>query len=112
MSDDPAFVSEPPSQARNGAPTVFRAIRNTTQVLIPPQMQAMHDIEMTVSLELGRATLPLRDVLSLGQGAIIELDKQAGDPVDIVVNGQVVARGEVVVVDDRFAVRLTEVLVT
>jgi len=112
MSDDPAFVSEPPSPARNGAPTVFRAIRNTTRVLIPPQLQAMHDIEMTVSLELGRATLPLRDVLSLGQGAIIELDKQAGDPVDIVVNGQVVARGEVVVVDDRFAVRVTEVLVT
>lgn len=112
MSDDPAFISEPTQGSRNHAPTVFRELRNTTNVFLPPQLQAMHDIELTVSLELGRATMPLRDVITLGQGTIVELDKQIGDPVDVVVNGQVVARGEVVVVDNRFAVRVTEVLVT
>lgn len=112
MSDDPAFVSEPPQRSRDRAPTVFRELRNTTSVLLPPQLQAMHDIELTVSLELGRATMPLRDVITLGQGTIVELDKQVGDPVDVVVNGQVVARGEVVIVEDRFAVRVTEVLIT
>ena len=121
MSDDPAFVSEPPAAGANHARPrgtwsshphpVFRAIRNSRDVNTPAELQPLEDVELTVSIELGRAQMPLRDVLTLTRGTVIELNRQAGDPVDVVVNGQVVARGEVVVVDERLAVRITEVLV-
>ena len=117
MSDDPAFVSEPSAQieiapARLMPPSnspVFRQIRELRETPAPADVAPVADVELTVALELGRADVALRDVLSLSRGTVIELDKRAGDPVDVVVNGLVVARGEVVVVDDRFAVRITEV---
>ncbi|MGB9587628.1 MAG: flagellar motor switch protein FliN, partial [Armatimonadota bacterium] len=58
----------------------------------------------------GRSTVPVRDVLRFAQGSIIELNKLAGEPVDVLVNGKLIARGEVVVVDDSFGVRLTEIV--
>lgn len=69
----------------------------------------LRDVELTVKIELGRTRMRLRDVLELGAGAVIELDRLAGDPVDVFVNDRLVARGEVVVIDEKFAVRLTEV---
>jgi flagellar motor switch protein FliN len=68
------------------------------------------DIVMNLTVELGRTRLPVRDVLALGPGAIVELDKLAGEPVDISVNGTCIAKGEVVVVDEKFGVRVTEIL--
>jgi flagellar motor switch protein FliN/FliY len=69
----------------------------------------LRDVELTVKIELGRTRMRLQDVLELGEGAVIELDRLAGDPVDVFVNDRLVARGEVVVIDNKFAVRLTEV---
>ncbi len=63
-----------------------------------------------VTLEVGRTRLAVRDLLQLTHGAILELDRLAGEPLDVLVNGVCVARGEVVVVNDRFGVRLTEVI--
>lgn len=68
------------------------------------------DVPLQVSVELGRTVCQIRDILQLGTGAVLELEKQAGDPVDILVNGKLVARGEVVVVDEDFAVRITEIV--
>lgn len=68
------------------------------------------DIKLPISVELGRTQMLVRDILDYGPGTVIELDKLAGDPVDILVNGRLVAQGEVVVVDDHFGVRLTILL--
>lgn len=68
------------------------------------------DVPLQVTVELGRARRLVRDILSLGVGSIVELDKLAGEPVDVLVNGKLVARGEVVVVDEKFGVRVTDVV--
>jgi flagellar motor switch protein FliN/FliY len=71
---------------------------------------ALKEIEMRVSVELGSATLPLRAVLELGPGSIIELDRLIGEPVDILVNHHRFGRGEVVAIGDTFGVRVTEII--
>ena len=70
----------------------------------------VRDIPLEVTVELGRTRLLIRDILDLSPGAIIELDKVAGEPVDLFANGMLVARGEVVVIDDNFGVRVTEII--
>ncbi|MBS1715059.1 MAG: flagellar motor switch protein FliN [Armatimonadetes bacterium] len=73
-------------------------------------LEIIMDIPLDVSVELGRVKLQVREVLELGAGSIVEIDKAAGEPVDVLVNGRLVARGEVVVIDDNFGVRITEIL--
>lgn len=73
-------------------------------------LEILLDIPMEISVELGRVRMLVKDVVDLGSGSIIEIDKAAGEPVDVLVNGRLVARGEVVVIEDNFGVRLTEVL--
>lgn len=68
------------------------------------------DIPLEVSVELGRAKMLINDLLQLGQGSVIELNKLAGEPLEILVNRKLVARGEVVVVNEKFGVRLTDVI--
>ena len=68
------------------------------------------DIPLEVSVELGRKRMSIREILDMGAGSIVELDKIAGEPVDLLVNGRLVARGEVVVIEDNFAVRITEIV--
>ena len=70
----------------------------------------VRDIPLEVTVELGRTRLLIRDILDLSPGAIIELDKVAGEPVDLFANGMLVARGEVIVIDDNFGVRVTEII--
>jgi flagellar motor switch protein FliN/FliY len=68
------------------------------------------DVNVQVSVELGRSVMQVRDVLALGPGSVVELDKHAGEPVEVVVNNKMVARGEVVVIDENFGVRITEIV--
>ncbi len=68
------------------------------------------DVTVTLALEVGRARMPVRDLLQLAPGSIVELDRLAGEPLDVFVNGVRIARGEVVVVSDKFGIRLTEVV--
>ena len=68
------------------------------------------DVYMEVTVELGRTKKLIKDILGMGEGTIIELDKLAGEPVDILVNHKQIARGEVVVIDENFGVRVTEIL--
>lgn len=75
-------------------------------------MDMLRDVEMEVSVELGRIELPLGRVLQLAKGSVIELDKLAGEPVDIMVNGQKIAQGEVVVIDEHFGVRISNLITT
>lgn len=68
------------------------------------------DVNVTLAIEVGRARMSISDLLKLSQGAIIELDRMAGEPLDVLVNGTLVARGEIVVVKDKFGIMLTEVV--
>lgn len=76
----------------------------------PAGMSRVRDVPLEVTVELGRTRLLIRDILDLGAGSIIELDKIAGEPVELFANGLLMARGEVVVIDDNFGVRVTEIL--
>ncbi|WP_306204017.1 flagellar motor switch protein FliN [Actinoplanes sp. RD1] len=73
-------------------------------------LDMLHDVEMEVSAELGRTRMSVRELLSLTPGAIVELDRAAGSPADLLVNGRLIARGEVVVVDENFGIRITEIV--
>lgn len=75
-----------------------------------PELEFILDIPLEISVEIGRTKMLIRDLLKLNQGAIIELEKFAGEPVEIYVNGKLMAKGEVVVVNDRFGVRVTEII--
>ncbi|HMK96748.1 MAG TPA: flagellar motor switch protein FliN [Acidimicrobiales bacterium] len=76
----------------------------------PRSIAALGEVEMTVSVELGRTKLPIRELLNIHSGAVVQLDRTVTHPVDIFVQGSLIARGEVVVVDECFAVRVTELL--
>jgi len=72
--------------------------------------EAILNIPVVLSMELGRTRINIRDLLKLGEGSVVQLDRSAGDPLDILVNDCPVARGEVVVVNERFGIRVTEIL--
>ncbi|MEV0569185.1 flagellar motor switch protein FliN [Dactylosporangium sp. NPDC050588] len=76
----------------------------------PPAFDLLHDVEMEVTAELGRTRMSVRELLSLAPGAVIELDRAAGGPADLLVNGRLIARGEVVVIDENFGIRITEIV--
>ncbi|WP_369054557.1 flagellar motor switch protein FliN [Kineococcus terrestris] len=73
-------------------------------------MDLLRDVQMDVTVELGRTSMTVHDLLALTPGAVVELDRAAGSPADILVNGQLIARGEVVVVDEDYAIRVTEIV--
>ncbi len=75
-------------------------------------LELIMDVPLSVTLEVGRATLNVRDLLKLSQGSVVELDKLAGEPLDVYVNGTLIAHGEVVVVNDKFGIRLVDVVST
>ncbi|MEI5675456.1 MULTISPECIES: flagellar motor switch protein FliN [unclassified Nocardioides] len=73
-------------------------------------IEMLHGVEMEVTVELGRTRMPVRELLALAPGAVLELDRAAGSPADLLVNGRLIARGEVVVVDEDFGLRVTEII--
>ena len=73
-------------------------------------MDLLMDVPLNVSVEIGKTRRKMKEILSFTQGTVIPIDKQAGAPVDIIVNGQLIARGDVVVIDDNFGVRITELV--
>lgn len=76
---------------------------------IPPNLDVVMDVPVEISVELGSCRMPMREVLQLGIGSVIQLDKVADAPVDIFVNRKLIAKGEVVVVEDRFGIKVTEI---
>jgi flagellar motor switch protein FliN len=72
-------------------------------------LEFVHDVRMPCTVEFGRAEITIRKLLALGPGSVIELGKQEGEPVDIRANGNLLARGEVIVVNDKYGVRITEI---
>ncbi len=77
---------------------------------LPPNIDFILDIPLQLSVEIGRARMIINDLLQLGQGSVIELEKLAGEPFDVLVNNKLIARGEVVVVNEKFGIRLTDII--
>lgn len=75
-----------------------------------PSIDVILDVPVTLSLEVGRAQMSVGNLLRLSQGSVVELDRGAGEPLDVLVNGALVAHGEIVVVNDKFGIRLTDVV--
>lgn len=85
----------------------FQQVMEDAQV---SSIELLRDVELNVKIELGRARMLVEDVLKLSEGSVVELDKLAGDPVDVFVNDRLVARGEVLVLNDNFCVRVNEIV--
>jgi len=77
---------------------------------LSPDLEMILDIPVRLSMEVGNTQISIRDLLQLGQGSVIELDRLAGEPLDVLVNGTLIAHGEVVVVNDKFGIRMTDVI--
>ena len=73
-------------------------------------LEVILDVPVTMSMEVGRTRIPIRNLLQLNQGSVVELDRAAGEPLDVFVNGTLIAHGEVVVVNEKFGIRLTDVI--
>ncbi|MFT6778105.1 MAG: flagellar motor switch protein FliN/FliY [Paraglaciecola sp.] len=74
------------------------------------KLDTILDIPVTIAMEVGRSNISIRNLLQLNQGSVVELDRVAGEPLDVLVNGTLIAHGEVVVVNDKFGIRLTDVI--
>lgn len=74
------------------------------------KLDTILDIPVTISMEVGRTNISIRSLLQLNQGSVVELDRVAGEPLDVLVNGTLIAHGEVVVINDKFGIRLTDVI--
>src|SRR5690554_4490382 len=75
-----------------------------------PELELILDIPVSISMEVGRTSITIRNLLQLNQGSVIELDRLAGEPLDVLVNGTLIAHGEVVMVNEKFGIRLTDVV--
>ena len=106
----PAPAGAPAAAAGNNfaLPSFNKALGNVPAGAI----DLLKDVDLNVKIELGRTRMLIEDVLKLAEGSVVELDKLAGDPVDIFVNEQLVARGEVLVLNENFCVRINEIITT
>ena len=77
---------------------------------VGPELDVILDIPVRISMEVGSTQIPIRNLLQLNQGSVVELDRLAGEPLDVMVNGTLIAHGEVVMVNDKFGIRLTDVV--
>ncbi|TVR60642.1 MAG: flagellar motor switch protein FliN [Candidatus Competibacteraceae bacterium] len=99
-----------PSATQENLATLPDAPQDAPNVQSEPNLDRVLDIPINLSLELGHTRMSIRELLRLSQGSVVKLDRPGGDPLDILVNGCLVARGEVVVINERFGVRITDIV--
>ncbi|MDX1336050.1 MAG: flagellar motor switch protein FliN [Gammaproteobacteria bacterium] len=107
-----AAEAAPAAPAPEATPASFDELKDTAtpQLNEDANLEVILDIPVHVSMEIGRTRMPIRNLLQLNQGSVIELDRLAGEPMDVLVNGTLIAHGEVVVVNEKFGVRLTDII--
>tara|TARA_R110002072_G_scaffold154_2_gene1008 strand:+ start:5325 stop:5807 length:483 start_codon:yes stop_codon:yes gene_type:complete len=88
----------------------FKPSDGVKQGNMAPDLDVILDIPVTISMEVGNTSIPIRNLLQLNQGSVIELDRLAGEPLDVLINGTLIAHGEVVMVNEKFGIRLTDVV--
>jgi flagellar motor switch protein FliN len=102
--------SPPPASSPSPTPASFPSLDGGGAAPAPKNIDFILDIPMQVTVQVGSTKMVIRDLLQLGQGSVIELEKLAGEPMEVLVNNKLVARGEVVVVNEKFGIRLTDVI--
>ncbi|XKH60295.1 flagellar motor switch protein FliN [Halomonas sediminis] len=107
---DAAQPEQPASPAKPASEEIFRPLSQDTGTGQPRDLEMIMDIPVKLTVELGRTKLTIKQLLELAQGSVIELEGLAGEPMDILINGYLVAQGEVVVVDDKYGIRITEII--
>jgi len=108
LTEDAAAAANPPAAAPD--PAMSAPAPEPETVRTARDLEAVFDIPVQVSAVLGKATMQVNQLLKLGRGAVVELDRKVGEAVDIYVNNRLVARGEVVIVDERLGVTMTEII--
>ncbi len=108
--DSPSGPGAPMKTKAEVEKAVFQEFEGTAPVGESSQIELLLDVPLTVSVELGRKRLSIKEILDLTPGSLLELDKLAGEPVDLMVNGKLFARGEVVVIDENFGVRISSIV--
>ncbi len=111
MAEQSAASGAADANAESAHAQVFPELRSDGPVNVAPErLELILDIPVHLTVELGRTKLAIRNLVQLAQGSIVELDRLAGEPLDVLVNGCLIAQGEVVVVNDKFGIRLTDVI--
>ena len=103
-------ASELTGPAESVAPAAFANFSNSVAPTADNDLNMILDIPVQLTVELGRARIPIKNILQLAQGSVVELEAVAGEPMDVLVNGYLIAQGEVVVVNDKFGIRLTDIV--
>jgi flagellar motor switch protein FliN/FliY len=96
--------------AGNSSPQVFEQFGSSAKTEIHNDIDLIMDIPVQLTVQLGRTKIAIKNLLQLAQGSVVELDGLAGEPMDVLVNGYLIAQGEVVVVNDKFGIRLTDII--
>lgn len=110
MANDNQQAEKDLENVAKSAEGVARAAKGVGTLGSGYSLDILLDVALQVTVEVGRARMTIQDLLQLGQGSVIELEKLAGEPLDIYVNGKQVARGEAVIVNEKFGVRLTDII--
>lgn len=110
IANDSGGAPRKPAPFGNPKPFSFQEFGRSPDAANDIALQTLHDVELDIRIELGRTELLIDEVLKLRDGSVVPLDKLAGDPVDVIVNERLIARGEVLVLNDNFCVRITEIL--
>ncbi|AOB31051.1 flagellar motor switch protein FliN [Bordetella sp. H567] len=105
----PAAAAPAAPAAKPAAASVFKPLSSSSEKSTA-DIDLIMDVPVQLTVELGRTRLTIKNLLQLGQGSVVELDGLAGEPMDIFVNGYLIAQGEVVVVDDKYGIRLTDII--
>jgi flagellar motor switch protein FliN/FliY len=109
-SDSATRAESQTTGSQSPQPASFPPVQQTETGGAPKNIDFILDIPMSVTVYVGSTKMAIRDLLQLAQGSVIELDKLAGEPMEVMVNNKLVARGEVVVVNEKFGIRLTDVV--
>lgn len=98
------------SGAEAATAAAFNEVNDDSVLQTDVKLDVVLDIPVNISMEIGRTKISIRNLLQLNQGSVVELDRLAGEPMDVLVNGTLIARGEVVVVNEKFGIRLTDII--
>lgn len=110
FAEQAAVEESPAPPAKSASESVFRPLDKSAGNGAPRDLEMIMDIPVKLTVELGRTRITIKQLLELTQGSVVELEGLAGEPMDILINGYLIAQGEVVVVDDKYGIRITEII--
>lgn len=112
VEDEPAEAAPeaPAAKAKSASDDIFRPLTPDNGASSARELEMIMDIPVKLTVELGRTKLTIKQLLELAQGSVIELEGLAGEPMDILINGYLIAQGEVVVIEDKYGIRITEII--